>query len=163
MTSQKKNDLYKALEHAHSQTKYEGQLIWNVFNSMVAVNTLLTAFSVAFLSLFSNSNKLIYVLLISGVILCAGWYLMMQRMFSFYKYWYSWIRFYERELFEGQYQMINVGKTFSEGDTVLVDEDRLRINGISRIVKNESIVRVCIFLISLMYLLMLYFTIIMNG
>ncbi|MEL7124569.1 MAG: hypothetical protein AAFO07_34365, partial [Bacteroidota bacterium] len=157
MEEKDRNNLYQALNHAHAQTRYEGQSIWNVFNSMVAVNTLLTAFSVAFINLFSDSNKLILILLIAGIILCCGWYLMMHRMFSYYKYWYTWIRYYENELFSEEYQMINVGKTYSEGDKVRAGLEEPKMTGLSRIVKNETIVKVCISVVSLMYILMLIY------
>ena len=155
-----KPDDYKiGYSSAIAFANYEGQLIWRVFSNMLAVNTFLTGFNIAIINQYHELKWFIVVTSLLGLVLCLIWYILMSRMFSYYAYWFAWAREYEKKLYPPDFQFINNGRDFGDGNSVKVGNKEMRMPGICRIVKNKKLIHFIIILISFIYLITMLFSI----
>lgn len=130
---------------------YEGQLIWTMFNSMVAVNAFIVAAFIALNQLMPNAVIAIKLLPILGLIVCAIWSLSTVRMFGYYAYWFSWARHCEQRLFNESDQVISKGTKFSEGNEVNFGEQSVRLSWYARLFKNKHLILSVVALFAFIY------------
>jgi hypothetical protein len=139
---------------------YEGQLIWRAFNSCITANSFLIAIggllvkessSSAFLRLISFSIPIL------GWMLCFCWYMMLQRQFGYYGYWFAWARFFEKRFLAPIVRITLEGhERFSRGDAAVIDMDdssypRPTLSGLMRFITVRRMMSFVIVIFVILY------------
>lgn len=149
----------KTLSDAISMISYEGQLIWSVFNSMIAVNSfIVAAFIAVHQLLMPNAIIAVKILPILGIIVCMIWSLITVRMFGYYEYWFAWARHCEEELCKSEDQVINKGKLFSDGNLVVFGSQSVRLSWHGRLFRNKHLMLAVIGVFAFLYGYFTYLT-----
>jgi hypothetical protein len=154
--SKKKDDIKIEYSGLLSLITYEGQLIWSVFSKLLAVNSFLIAFNVAIIKLFGNYIFIAIGISVLGLIICGIWFNMTKRMFSYYDFRFACLRECEKQLFTDNNCYIEKGKVFARGDTVKIGEKPYSLKGLSRIITNQTMIYIIIFVILLLYITILF-------
>ena len=137
----------------------EGQLIWRAFSAMLTANTVLVAISGAFGHFLPDLSWAVTAFAVLGILVCLAWLLVLRRQFSYYRYWWTWARHFEAKNLAPDVRMLSVGKTYSEGGTVELDETLPKLQRFpwtARAFRVESLMRLVIVEFLLVYGFLLY-------
>jgi len=159
MTETDPQNLKVGFDNAIKLIIHEAQLIWTVFRSMIAVNTFITAFNLAFLKLFDYKSFLILLPSIFGMILCVLWLTITNRMYSYFEFWFASAREFEKKMFSEDLQFLNMGVKYSGGNEVEINGKSYMMSGLNRLIRNKHLLRFIILLIAIIYLITLVYSI----
>lgn len=140
-----------AYECALMMTEKVAQTIWSVFTGLVATHAFLVALSTYALTQEQIAPYATKIMAILGLFVCLAWFLITQRSFSFYGYYFACARKYEGEAFGDDVTMVRQGAKFSSGETAAVGADALRMDWGGRLFKVKWLVLSIIAIFALIY------------
>ena len=129
---------------ALQMVSHESKVAWDSFRALLAANTVLVGLIGAILKLYPNFSALKLALEIAGLVICIAWALITARSFDYYKYWFAWARKYEKDALASEKNMIQCGKSFSEGESVNEVTPTQRLRWASRLFRIEWLAYVVI-------------------
>jgi hypothetical protein len=130
------NDSSKAgYDIAIKLTDKLSRTVWSVYTGLLATNAFLVSLA-AFLSTQHNVQSIaVKVVGALGLFICAAWYLINQRSFDYYGYYFAWARKLEKDAFGNDVEMIRNGQVFARGDTTRIGDSEMRLRWGSRLFK----------------------------
>lgn len=142
----------RAYECALMMTEKVAQTIWSVFTGLVATHAFLVALATYALTQRQIAPVATKGMAVLGLLVCFAWYLISQRSFSFYGYYFACARKYEFEAFGDEITMVRQGAKFSAGETALVGSEQLRMDWGGRLFKVKWLVLMVISIFALIYI-----------
>jgi hypothetical protein len=134
---------------------HEARVIWDSFRALLAANTILVGLAGAAFKVYPEFKGLTQVLSVLGIVMAVSWGLINARARDYYRYWFAWARFYEKMALGSEDHMIQCGRKFSDGESVVVLDSAKRMGWSSRLFRIEWLTYVVIvaFLVIYVYLL----------
>jgi hypothetical protein len=136
-----------------------GQMIWTSFSGMISANTALVALSGAILKIFPNLTFGSNILSTLGIIICIGWFFVLRRHFSYYRYWFAWARHLEKIGLSPEVRIISIGKVYGEGGSLEPDANTPILPAfgwMGRAFKVETMMSIVIFVFVFIYSTLIY-------
>jgi hypothetical protein len=141
-----------ALQRADS----EAGIIWGTFNALVTANAIVIGLYLATIPSDGHVRLFNFAVTIFGLTLCLAWFLMLNRQFAYYAYWFSWARALEKAGMGPEVAIITRGELYARGEDVeiLGDEPRMRMNLLARNSRVQTLAKCIIGLFATAYFLL---------
>jgi hypothetical protein len=136
----------------------EADVIWKVFQSMLAANSLLIVAVGAIIKMFPQYSFAKDLFAIMGILLCIAWILITVRSYEYHKYWIAWARHLENCL-DPQVKIMRQGQLFSRGEQAhIIPDDEYnykKMSGAGRLFRIEWLMHFIIIIFIFIYFMIL--------
>ncbi len=133
---------------------YEGQLIWKALALMVIINSLIFGIVVVLAQTYPGVSGRKFIPWL-GILLCSCWFLVMQRLFGLYRYWFASARDLESTYLSPVVVTVSRGAAFARGDAVRVGVNDEKLNSFGRRFKVQWLMYVVIGIFTFLHCLFL--------
>jgi len=133
---------------------YEGQLIWKALALMVIINSLIFGIVVVLAQTYLGVSGRKFIPWL-GILLCSCWFLVMQRLFGLYRYWFASARDLESTYLSPVVVTVSRGAAFARGDAVKVGVNDEKLNSFGRRFKVQWLMYVVIGIFTFLHCLFL--------
>lgn len=139
----------------------ESSIIWGTFNALVTANSIVIGLYVAMSSSHSVSAFQAFAVSLFGLAVCLAWFLMLNRQFAYYAYWFAWARTLERALLAPEVQIIALGQLYARGEAVRLSDQEapMQMGLLARGFRIETLAKCVIGLFAVAYILLLCFSV----
>ncbi len=137
---------------------YEGQLVWRAFAAMLTANAVLATIAGLLPRFLPKAESGAQLIAGVGLAICAAWFFVLRRQFAYYRYWFTWVRHFERRYLKPEVQITTLGKTYGEGGSIDHDSETPELPKFSwtaRVFRVEWLMMMVVFAFALIYALIL--------